>query len=145
MSFARLRPAVDKALGRAIRFGVCIVLTGCNTNQAGSVSEPLPAKSDPPMQECWSGDQHVNPDSRGRKFSLDDDVIRRVKFRAITLRICIREDGSVDRVLVVGSTGNTDADQFLTAQAAQWHFKPAEDAGHPVRSTANVGLMWNGP
>ena len=106
---------------------------------AAQASAPAPRRGEP----CWSKDEPDHPDVKRQVLKLAEGLERRRVARTdIALRVCVNDDGSVERVILLVSSGSDSVDRTFRDQAMKWKFKPLQVNGKPVRSAGDVALSW---
>jgi TonB family protein len=92
---------------------------------------------------CWAdGDVPYN-DHRvtGEPFALDTKFQHaRIKSTRIRIELCIDEDGRVQRVRFLESSGDDKLDEFVCEHFSKWRFRPALRAGQPTVSVARMTI-----
>lgn len=92
---------------------------------------------------CWTGDDPINRNLKGRRFEMDPKMAKLpVDRTTIAVRLCIKENGSVDRAIVLISTGNPVVDESFQSQAVKWKLQPVQKEGKNVKSYADFAQHW---
>ena len=88
-----------------------------------------------------------SPASIGRPHVCGQDyppISQRLGEQGVTmLAFHITADGSVTNITVANSSGSERLDNAAISCAANWHYKPAIEAGHPVEVPWKAQVVWN--
>jgi outer membrane biosynthesis protein TonB len=121
---------------------VLIAMSGAIPNAASNQQQAEQKNST--AQMCWA-DEIRNPNPGAVKPPLLSPELASAEVRrtAVLLKVCIRETGQVDRVLVLKSTGNVDVDSYFVKEMSKRTFKPLRRANANVRSAAEVAVLFH--
>jgi hypothetical protein len=105
-------------------------------------ARPTPRNPKPPEAIVFG------PRVGGSKFVLlGDDALRALKKAGVSkvtvsARICLDEQGAVERVCLVNPPGQAGAERTIVAQLSRWRFEPARLDGNPVEVCSPVVLNY---
>ena len=149
MSPARTWPLRTRFRTRSIVVLICIAaaVRAATLNAANDPVPAVAAKASAPAprrgEPCWSKDEPEHPDVKRQVLKLAEGLERRRVARTDSaLRVCVRDDGSVERTILLVSSGSDGVDRSFRDQAMKWKFKPLQINGKPVRSAGDVALSW---
>lgn len=60
----------------------------------------------------------------------------------VVMKICVNPEGSVERVELARSSGFPRLDQAAMGMAAEYRFRPAMRAGHPIAACADYNIIF---
>ena len=97
------------------------------------------------VARCWPGREVVNPGIKGRKPLVMPGAVAAlpVTRTIVALKLCVRVDGAVERVLVLRSSGNPKVDAFFREALMKWTLAPVLEGGRAVNTVAEVAITFH--
>jgi TonB family protein len=102
-------------------------------------AEPIRSKAEEPA--CWEGSAELENEDRveGDPVKVPPRFAKApIKNTVVMLKLCIDEQGRVQRVLLLKASGNSDLDEYLCKEYGKWRFRPARAGEQNTTSVLRV-------
>ena len=122
-------------------------MSGAIPNAASSAPQQ-PERNKSNAEMCWAGDAEIPNLTTGKHKvpTLPNELANaEVKQSTVLLKVCIGEKGDISRVLVLGSSGNSEVDNYFIKEISKWPFKPMRRANANIRSVLTVAIIVHRP
>jgi hypothetical protein len=130
---------------------VLLVGTMCCAHDQGVVEpkvDPQEVGSIPVKEACWKGHaetRNTMPPLPHNPIVLPPNLADlKVDHRSVLLKLCLEPSGTVERVVVMKTSGNQEIDGYFVKEVAQLRFPPLRKNGLGVRSVVSVSFLLEG-